>query len=49
MQENQSSQETIAKAGPTSDLIALLKDGTAQAKEYALPCTTRGTSLLTAP
>ena len=26
----------VAKAGPTSDLIALLKDGTPEAKAYAL-------------
>ena len=34
--ENPASQEKIAKAGPTSDLISLLKDGTVEAKEYAL-------------
>ena len=36
VQENPSSQDTVAKAGPTSDLIALLKDGTDEAKGYAL-------------
>ena len=35
-QRTPSSQEKIAKAGPTSDLIALLKEGTDEAKEYAL-------------
>lgn len=36
VQENPSSQEMVAKSGSTTDLIALLKDGSEQAKEYAL-------------
>lgn len=36
VQENSESQQKIAKAGPTSELISLLKVGTDQAKEYAL-------------
>ena len=36
VRENDASKLTIAQSGPTSDLIALLKEGTTQAKEYAL-------------
>ena len=36
VQENPESQQAIATAGPTSDLIGLLKDGTKGAKAYAL-------------
>ena len=32
VEENPSSQDWVAKAGPTSDLISLLKDGTEEAK-----------------
>ena len=34
--ENPSSNDEIATAGPISDLIGLLKEGTAEAKRYAL-------------
>ena len=36
VRENAGSRDEVAKAGPTSDLIALLKEGTKEAKAYAL-------------
>lgn len=46
VQENPKSQEVVAKAGPITDLITLLKEGTDKAKAYAFPRDRSVTALL---